>query len=256
MTEASLQRPSYLAIIPAYNESATIEAVIRSLREQAPRFDAIVVDDGSTDATSAIARSLGVPVLRMPFNVGVGGAVQAGFVYAVENGYDYAAQVDADGQHDPRELRKLSAAMSGPEQVDMVCGSRFLSDEYKYPAPVSRRTGIHIFAFLLARMLQRPISDPTSGFRLYNRRAIELFSRDYPHDYPEVEAVLMLHHHRLRMREVPVMMYVRGGGRSSIRGSGKSAYYMIKVLLALAVGLARKRPLVEPSDPAPVSAEH
>ena len=140
--------------------------------------------------------------------------------------------------------------------MDMVCGSRFLTNEYKYPAPVSRRTGIHIFAFLLSRMLSRPISDPTSGFRLYNRRAIELFARDYPHDYPEVEAVLMLHHHRLRMREVPVKMYLRGGGRSSIGGSGKSAYYMIKVLLALAVGLARKRPLVDPSDPAPVSAEH
>src|SRR5260370_27454956 len=104
-------------------------------------------------------------------------------------------------------------------------------------------------------MLSRPISDPTSGFRLYNRRAIELFARDYPHDYPEVEAVLMLHHHRLRMREVPVKMYVRGGGQSSIGGSGKSAYYMVKVLLALLVGLARRRPVVDPHDPAPVSAE-
>ena len=130
-----------------------------------------------------------------------------------------------------------------------MCGSRFLTSDYRYPAPISRRTGIHIFAFLLSRIVSSPVSDPTSGFRLYNRRAIELFARDYPHDYPEVEAVLMLHHHRLRMREVPVKMYARGGGRSSI-STGKSAYYMLKVLLALLVGLARRRPIVEASDPA------
>jgi hypothetical protein len=139
--------------------------------------------------------------------------------------------------------------------VDMVCGSRFMTKERAYPAPVSRRTGIHLFAFLLSRFVRERVSDPTSGFRLYNRRAIELFARDYPHDYPEVEAVLMLHHHRLRMTEVPVRMFARGGGVSSI-GAGKSAYYMIKVLLALFVGLARARPVVEPGDRAPVTAEH
>jgi glycosyltransferase involved in cell wall biosynthesis len=249
------KQPSYLAVVPAYNESSTLRRVLRALRDRAPQFDPIVIDDGSTDDTADLAQRIGVPVLRVPFNLGVGGAVQAGFVYALENGYDYVAQVDADGQHDPDELGKLVAAMDDPDSVDMVCGSRFLTSDHQYPAPISRRTGIHIFAFLLSRILSRPVSDPTSGFRLYNRHAIELFARDYPHDYPEVEAVLMLHHHRLRMREVPVKMYVRGGGRSSIRGSGKSAYYMIKVLLALLVGLARKRPLVERSDPAPVSAE-
>jgi hypothetical protein len=174
-------------------------------------------------------------------------------VYALENDYDYVAQVDADGQHDPGELDKLLIAMH-KHSVDMVCGSRFLTSDYRYPAPISRRTGIHIFAFLLSRIVSSPISDPTSGFRLYNRRAIALFARDYPHDYPEVEAVVMLHHHRLRMREVPVKMYARGGGRSSI-STGKSAYYMLKVLLALLVGLARRRPVVEPNDPAAVSAE-
>jgi glycosyltransferase involved in cell wall biosynthesis len=244
-----------LAVLPAYNESSTLADVIGALRERAPQFDPLVIDDGSTDDTAALGERLGARVLRVPFNVGIGGAVQAGFIYAVENGYDYVAQVDADGQHDPGELKKLMAAIDGPERVDMVCGSRFLTSDYHYPAPISRRTGIHIFAFLLSRIVSSPISDPTSGFRLYNRRAIELFARDYPHDYPEVEAVLMLHHHRLSMREVPVKMYVRGGGRSSI-STGKSAYYMIKVLLALLVGLARRRPVVEPSDPAPVSAEH
>jgi glycosyltransferase involved in cell wall biosynthesis len=248
------QKCSYLAIIPAYNESSTLAGVIDTLREQAPEFDPLVVDDGSTDSTTDIARAYHAPVLRVPFNVGIGGAVQAGFIYALENGYDYVAQVDADGQHDAGELRTLRTVMEGPVSVDMVCGSRFLTQDYQYPAPISRRTGIHIFAFLLSRIVSSPVSDPTSGFRLYNRRAIELFARDYPHDYPEVEAILMLHHHRLQMREVPVRMHERGGGRSSI-STGKSAYYMIKVLLAVLVGLARRRPVVERSDPAPVSAE-
>jgi glycosyltransferase involved in cell wall biosynthesis len=245
--------PSYLAVIPAYNESSTLAEVVGLLRARAPRFDPLVIDDGSTDDTAALGRSLGARVLEFPFNLGIGGAVQAGFVYALENGYDYVAQVDADVQHSPEELEKLVSTME-TTLVDMVCGSRFLTSDYRYPGPISRRTGIHIFAFLLSRIVSSPISDPTSGFRLYNRRAIELFARDYPHDYPEVEAVLMLHNHRLSMREVPVKMYVRGGGRSSI-STGKSAYYMVKVLLALLVGLARRRPTVEPSDPAPVSAE-
>jgi len=140
--------------------------------------------------------------------------------------------------------------------VDMVCGSRFLKEDLRYPAPISRRTGIHLFAFLLSRIVGQRVTDPTSGFRLYNRRGITVFARDYPHDYPEVEAVLMVHWHRLRMCEVPVRMFSRNGGVSSINGSGKSAYYMVKVLLAILVGLGRKRPNVEPGDDAPVAAAH
>jgi glycosyltransferase involved in cell wall biosynthesis len=252
MGEGSL----YLAVVPAYNESETIATVVRALREHAPRFDTLVIDDGSTDATAAIARSAGARVLRLPFNLGIGGAVQTGFVYAREHDYDYLAQVDGDGQHDSLELERLIATME-EEAVDVVCGSRFLTDDHHYPAPVSRRTGIHIFAFLLSRIVKMRVSDPTSGFRLYNRRAIELFARNYPHDYPEVEAVLILHRHRLRMCETPVRMYTRGGGVSSI-GTGKSAYYMVKVLLALFVGLARPRTGItaDSGELAAVSAEH
>src|SRR4051794_747005 len=246
---------STLAVIPAYNEQATIAHVIADLRQWTPGVDIVVIDDGSTDATTQIAIDAGVPVVCLPFDCGIGGAVQAGFVYAKENGYDRMVQVDGDGQHLASELQKLERAMDAAPEIDMVCGSRFLSEDHRYPAPISRRTGIHIFAFLLSRMVGERVSDPTSGFRLYNRRAINLFARDYPHDYPEVEAVLMLHHHRLRMHEVPVRMYRRGGGLSSI-SSGKSFYYMVKVLLALFVGLARRRPVVDPGDRAPVAADH
>jgi glycosyltransferase involved in cell wall biosynthesis len=245
---------SYLAVVPAYNEGAAVTQVIQALHERAPAFDVVVVDDGSTDDTGAQALAAGARLLRLPFNLGIGGAVQAGFQFAAEHGYDYMAQVDGDGQHEPGELRKLIAEMDGPERPDMVCGSRFLTEDHDYPAPLSRRTGIHIFAALLSVIVSRRVSDPTSGFRLYNRRAIELFARDYPHDYPEVEAVLMLHHHRLRMCETPVQMYARDTGVSSI-STGKSAYYMVKVLLAVMVGLARRRPVVEAGDRAPVSAK-
>ena len=255
MSLAAPAHPSYLAVVPAYNEAATVERVVRSLRERAPSFDVVVVDDGSTDHSGPAAEAAGARVVRHPFNLGIGGAVQSGFVFAHDNDYDYMVQVDGDGQHDPSQLAKLVREIRSDPDLDMVCGSRFLSKDMKYPSPISRRTGIHIFAFLLSRIVGQRVTDPTSGFRLYNRRAIALFARDYPHDYPEVEAVLMLHFNRLRMSEVPVRMLTRGGGRSSI-SSGKSAYYMIKVLLAIFVGLARARPVVEPGDDAPVAAAH
>ena len=243
--------PSLSVVVPAYNEADTILSVIGSLNEHAPDFDVLVVDDGSTDDTADLAASR-ARVLRHPFNLGIGGAVQSGFGYARDNDYDYMVQVDADGQHLPGEIAELQRAMKDDPKLDMVCGSRFLTDK-GYPATISRRTGIHIFAFLLSRIVGQQVSDPTSGFRLFNRRGIALFARDYPHDYPEVEAVLMVHFHRLRMREVPVHMLERGGGVSSIR-SGKSVYYMVKVLLAIIVGLVRARPVVEAGDDAPVAA--
>jgi glycosyltransferase involved in cell wall biosynthesis len=244
---------SNLAVVPAYNEGHTVADVVERLHEVCPEFDVVVVDDGSTDDTAERAAAAGARVLRHPFNLGIGGAVQNGFRFALENGYDRMVQVDADGQHDPTEVIKLIEAMEADPSIDMVCGSRFLDPGLRYPAPVSRRAGIHIFAFLLSRIVGQRVSDPTSGFRLYNSRAIGLFARDYPHDYPEVEAVLLLHYHRLRMREVPVRMYERGGGVSSI-SSGKSIEYMLKVLLAIGVGLVRQRPVVEPGDAAPVVA--
>ena len=212
---ATVTTPRKLAVVPAYNEAACVGGVVRNLRSYASDYDVLVIDDGSTDATPRIAAEAGARVLRLPFNLGIGGAVQSGFQYALENDYDYAVQVDGDGQHDAREIGRLEWTMRD-ERVDMVCGSRFLTEDRTYPAPISRRTGIHLFAYLLSWIVGQRVSDPTSGFRLYNRRGIAVFARDYPHDYPEVEAVLMVHWHRLRMCEVPVRMFTRNGGVSSV----------------------------------------
>jgi glycosyltransferase involved in cell wall biosynthesis len=233
-------QPSYLAVLPAYNEAETVAEVIASVRRHAPMFEILVVDDGSTDKTRDIAGAAGAMVLRHPFNLGIGGAVQSGFVFALERGYDYVIQVDADGQHCPDQIGKLMMAMREDPTLDMVCGSRFMTRDRKYPAPVSRRTGIHIFAFILSRIVGQRISDPTSGFRLYNRRGIALFARDYPHDYPEVEAAVMVVRHKLRIMEVPVRMRGRETGASSITAL-RSFYYAIKVTLALLVGIFRRR---------------
>jgi glycosyltransferase involved in cell wall biosynthesis len=245
-----------LAIVPAYNEEASIGAVIADLREHAPSFDVVVVDDGSTDCTSARASAGGAAVIRLPFNLGIGGAVQAGYQWALEHGYDYAVQVDGDGQHEAQEIRRLLDYLRSHPDIHMVTGSRFLVvDENNHRSTLARRLGIRIFARVLSIITGQTVTDPTSGFRMVSRRGIELFARDYPHDYPEVEAVLMIHAHALNSAEVPVKMRERTGGISSINAS-RSLYYMVKVLLAIFVGLFRASPTVRRGDDAPVTAEH
>lgn len=237
---ATLPSLRLLAVVPAYNEADTVARVVQELRAHAPQFDVVVIDDGSKDATAGRAEAAGATVIRLSVNLGIGGAVQTGLMYAVERGYDYVAQVDGDGQHDPRELAKLLGAIRSDPTLDLVSGSRFLTEDYRYPAPISRRTGIHVFAFALTRIVGQPISDPTSGFRLLGPRAIARFVEDYPTDYPEVEALMLAHASGLRLAEVPVRMRVRGGGRSSIN-AGRSLYYMVKVSLALLAGMLRRR---------------
>jgi glycosyltransferase involved in cell wall biosynthesis len=245
-----------LAIVPAYNEAAAISSTVVEIRTHAPEFDVLVIDDGSTDDTAAVAAAEGARVIRHPFNLGIGGAVQSGYQYALEQGYDVAVQVDGDGQHDARHIGDLLAQLRAQPELNLVTGSRFLAEDgHGYRSSVSRRLGIRLFSSVLSAVCGRPVTDPTSGFRMTDRRGIELFARDYPHDYPEVEAVLMCHAHRLTAVEVPVRMRARQTGRSSI-GSTQSAYYMVKVLLAVFVGLLRARPAVQAGDDAPVAAEH
>ncbi len=235
-----------LVVVPAYNEESSIATVVSQIRECSTPCDVVVIDDGSTDATASEARAAGALVVTLPFNLGIGGAVQTGFLFAQANGYEYMAQVDGDGQHSPEALEVLLRALERDPNLDMACGSRFLTSDYAYRASTARRLGIRLFAFSLTHALHRRITDPTSGFRVWNRRAIELFAAGYPHDYPEVESLLMLHLSGLSFAEVAVPMHRRAGGRSSIT-SARSGYYMLKVSLALFAGLLRRPIAVAPA---------
>jgi hypothetical protein len=227
-----------LAIVPAFNEAESIVATVSAIRQWAPEFDVLVVDDGSTDATAVSARETGATVLRMPFNLGIGGAMQGGYVYALEHGYEVAVQVDGDGQHDPAELAPLVEVVASG-RADICVGSRFVGGE-GYRSSASRRVGIRILARTVSLLTHQRVTDTTSGFQALNRKAIALFAGDYPHDYPEVEAAVMLHKHRLRLVEVPVRMRERQAGKSSIRGL-RTVYYMAKVMLAILIGALRRR---------------
>jgi glycosyltransferase involved in cell wall biosynthesis len=227
-----------VALVPAFNEEANVGRVIDEIRASDPSLDVVVVDDGSYDRTAEVAHAHGATVVRLPFNLGIGGAVQTGFRFAFEHGYDLAVRIDGDGQHDPSQLDRILAPVVADE-ADIAVGSRFAGDRDGYRSSRSRRVGIRLLAWVVSRIVGRRVTDTTSGFQALNRRAIELFAHDYPHDYPEVEATIMVSRHRLRSVEVPVSMRERVGGRSSITAL-RSVYYMVKVLLAIFVGLFRR----------------
>jgi glycosyltransferase involved in cell wall biosynthesis len=231
---AALRR---VAVVPAYNEEASIGRVIDEIRGFDPDFEIVVVDDGSVDGTARVAEGRGARVLRLPFNLGIGGAVQTGFRYAYEHDFQLAVRVDGDGQHDASELSALLGPVLAGE-ADIAVGSRFSSAD-GYRSSRSRRLGIRILASVVSALVRQRVTDPTSGFQALNRHAIDLFAADYPHDYPEVEATVLVARHRLRRCEVPAAMRERSSGRSSI-GAVHAAYYMAKVLLALFVGLFRR----------------
>ena len=226
-----------LIIVPAYNEEESLRGVIQDLRGHVPQADILVVNDGSSDRTAAVARQSGVKLASLSFNLGIGGAMQTGFQYARMKDYDIAIQFDGDGQHLAAEIGIILDALR-KGGADIVIGSRFLK-RGDYRPSFFRRIGISIFSTVLSAIISIPVTDTTSGFRAVNRRVIEFFARVYPDDYPEVESLVLLHHAGMIIAEVPVQMHDRTGGRSSITPI-RSAYYMVKVLLAVFIDLLKK----------------
>jgi glycosyltransferase involved in cell wall biosynthesis len=217
-------------IVPAFNEAPNLPGLAEALRAHAPGCEVCVVDDGSTDDTAAVASRLGWTVLRLPVNLGIGGAVQAGYLWARDRGHDVAVQIDGDGQHDPAFLGALLAPIQAGA-ADVVIGSRFLSDG-GFRSTLVRRAGIRYLSWFLRLRCGARIVDTTSGFRAAGRRAIDLFARYYPSDYPEPEAIALARRAGLRLAEVPVRMHQRAHGASSITAL-RTLYYLVKVSLAL-----------------------
>ena len=226
-----------LIIIPAYNEQESIKKTVEDIMEKAPHFDYIVINDCSTDKTKEICETEEFNVIHLPVNLGIGGAVQTGYLYAARNGYDIAVQVDGDGQHDPQFLSKMADYMEA-EHADMVIGSRFI-DKEGFQSSGARRVGIKYFTMLIKLLTGTKITDPTSGLRMVNREIIEFFAEEYPKDYPEPESVVAILRRKKKVLEIPVIMRERSGGVSSI-SMKKSVYYMIKESLAILIERIRK----------------
>ncbi|MHB8439300.1 MAG: glycosyltransferase family 2 protein [Acidimicrobiales bacterium] len=230
-------------VIPAYNEGRSVRRVVERVRAAFPRADVVVVNDGSEDDTGSRAERAGAAVINLPINLGIGGAVQAGYRYAVQRGYDIAVQVDGDEQHDPAEIERLVEPIIRG-QADMTVGSRWLG-RGDYVAPAARRSGMRILAKMVNLRTKGNFTDTTSGFRAVAGEALRFFAKHYPTDFPEVESLVLATQHRFRVLEVPVRMAQRTHGSSSIGGL-RSAYYMARVGLALAIG--RLSPIQNPEE--------
>ncbi len=220
-----------LIIVPAFNESGNIARTISDIKNQNLPLDIVVIDDGSTDTTVREAIAEGANVVSLPFNLGIGGAVQTGFKYALKHDYDIAIQMDGDGQHDGNFLVKLINPIL-EHQADMVVGSRFIEDNGGFKSSFARRIGIRFFVSLINFLTGLKITDPTSGFRAHNKKMIATFARSYPQDFPEPEAIVVAKHMGAQINEVSVLMRRREDGSSSIRHM-KSVYYMVKVTFAI-----------------------
>lgn len=230
-----------LIIIPAYNESENIERVVDDLLENYPQYDYLIVNDCSTDNTEEIIKRRGYNYISLPANLGIGGGVQSGYIYAVQNSYDIAIQIDGDGQHNPAYIEKLIAPILDGE-ADVTIGSRFI-DKKGFQTSFLRRLGNKFIGLVIRMCCGIKVTDTTSGFRAANREACRLFSQNYAQDYPEPEAIVTASLNGFRIRDVAVEMNERTGGVSSIN-AGRSVYYMIKVSLALIIyriGTKKKR---------------
>lgn len=228
-----------LIIVPAFNEARSIHKLVREVQTEHPHYTILVINDGSADHTAAEAQKAGARVVNLPYNLGIGGAIQSGFKVALAENYDVAIQLDGDGQHDPKYLPNiLEPVLNG--KLDLCIGSRFLADREGFQSTAARRLGIRFFSHLLRLLTGVSISDPTSGFRAYGRKVIRIFAEQYPVDFPEPEAVMIAKRHGLAIGEVPVKMRKRLGGISSIRYL-KTVYYMLKVTLAILIDQFKKR---------------
>jgi glycosyltransferase involved in cell wall biosynthesis len=232
-----------LVFIPAWNEGGSIADVIGGVRESLPEVDLLVVDDGSTDATAARAREAGALVASLPFNQGLGAALQTGYLHALREGYDFCAHLDADGQHPPAEVARLLDEVYG-DRADLVIGSRYrdrteaASDDYR--PTVSRRIGTGVFRFFLTLATRQRFTDTTSGMRAANRRVMSLFSESYSPDFAEIESLQLAVRQGLRVKEVPVRMLERAGGTSFLTPL-RSAFFIFKGMIVLLVGQFRPR---------------
>ncbi len=237
--EQRLEQMRRLVIMPAHNEANNIESVLEQIRATGLSLDVLVVDDASTDDTAVRARRKGASVVSLPCNLGYGGAVQTGFLYAVEHGYDVGIMMDADGQHDPQSLPALLRAVE-VGGADVALGSRFLG-RMEYDAGWARRFGMRVFRSIVRRVTGRPFTDPTSGYQALTREVMEFFARDnYPVDFPDADTLIVLHHAGFKVVEVPVTVKARMSGESMHAG-WKPIYYVAKMLLSILIVLLRKQ---------------
>jgi hypothetical protein len=229
-------KDSLLVIVPAYNEEGAVGGVVRSIRTVMPNTPVLVIDDCSLDTTQQAARQAGAGVLPLPHHLGLGGCVQAGYKLAFELGYQYVIRVDGDGQHDARDIPRIFEALRS-SGCEMIIGSRFVAENGSR-AGALRGLGIRFFRMVLRPILGKPVHDPTSGFVGVNRDALQVFSKSFPLEYPEIEALVVLQRRRFRFQEVPCKMHPRTTGRSSITGI-RSVYYIVHVLLGVFVNVLK-----------------
>jgi len=232
-----LNKNNLAIIIPAYNEAGRIATSIAGIRKFG-NADVVIVNDGSDDDTAGEAKAAGARVIELPFNLGYGAALQTGFKYALDKGYEFAVQMDADGQHDPLSMEALISPVLRDE-IDVVIGSRFL-DKGNYKAPFVRRMGMYFFGIITSVVTGRRITDPTSGFQALNKKVMEFYASDaYPADYPDADVIIMLYRQGFRFKEVPVIMH-NAAKRSMHGGILKPLYYIFKMMLSIFVTLLRK----------------
>lgn len=236
----SMRSERLLVLIPAYNEQAAVAGVVSGARDAVPHADVLVIDDGSVDNTAQEAESAGAFVVRHPFNLGIGGAVQTGLKFAQRGDYDVVIRLDGDGQHDPSDIPTLHSILQ-TDHVDVVIGSRFLDTTSSMQIPFLRWLGICTFSALVSLLTGRRATDTTSGFSAMNRRAVDALAIYMPQDYPEVESRIVLHKVGLKTLELPARMRARLTGVSSIN-SWRSIYYALKVSVAVLIGSLKDIP--------------